>query len=135
MSDGNSLMLAGPVPTDNSWKVEQNGQTISYKMRLVSTYHQTTWHIEFYDKAGHLLTRTQNIGTRLRHHTIPFPLFAESNDLSRRMAATFNFNTMRRLRLWRVVLPFDKRGNMSSSPRVTVRVRRTNNMYKPIPFF
>src|SRR5262252_278217 len=31
LSDGSSLMLAGPVPTDNSWKVEQNDQTIIYK--------------------------------------------------------------------------------------------------------
>src|SRR5215475_12125403 len=29
--DGNSLMLAGPVPADSSWKVEQNAQAISYK--------------------------------------------------------------------------------------------------------
>ncbi len=63
MSDGNSLMLAGPVPTDNSWKVEQNDQAISYKsafgeVRII----KQPWHIEFYDKSGHLLTRTQNIG-------------------------------------------------------------------------
>src|SRR5215470_11554324 len=31
MSDGQSLMLAGPVPTDHSWRVEQNDQVISYK--------------------------------------------------------------------------------------------------------
>jgi alpha-D-xyloside xylohydrolase len=63
MSDGSSLMLAGPVPSDHSWRVEQNDQTISYKsaygeVRII----RQPWHIEFYDKAGHLLTRTQNMG-------------------------------------------------------------------------
>src|SRR6185503_14025619 len=30
MSDGQSLMLAGPVPKDSSWKVEQNDREITY---------------------------------------------------------------------------------------------------------
>src|SRR4051794_22349460 len=58
LGDGNSLMLAGPVPTDNSWKVQQTDQVISYKsafgeVRII----KQPWHVEFYDKSGHLLTR------------------------------------------------------------------------------
>src|SRR5690349_23952423 len=30
MSDGQSLMLAGPVPKDSSWRVEQNDREITY---------------------------------------------------------------------------------------------------------
>src|SRR5437868_8093395 len=31
LSEGNSLMLDGPVPTDHSWRVEQTDQAIIYK--------------------------------------------------------------------------------------------------------
>src|SRR4029079_19740050 len=31
ITDSNSMMLAGPVPTDKSWAVQENAQLISYK--------------------------------------------------------------------------------------------------------
>ena len=83
-NDGSSLMLAGPVPTDNSWKVEQTPQAIIYKsaygeVRII----KQPWHIEFYDKSGHLLTRTQNIGDPATYITpIPFSFVRRSSDLS-----------------------------------------------------
>src|SRR5689334_14132742 len=63
LSEGQSLMLAGPVPKDTSWRVEQNERQIVYtgahgRVRLI----KQPWHIEIYDQRGHLLTRTQNIG-------------------------------------------------------------------------
>ena len=43
LNDGQSLMLAGPVPKDNSWKVEQNDREIIYKSANGrSAHHQTT---------------------------------------------------------------------------------------------
>ena len=90
-NDGSSLMLAGPVPTDNSWKVEQTPQAIIYKsafgeVRII----KQPWHVEFYDKSGRLLTRTQNIGDPATYITpIPFSFVRRSSDLSRRIAATF----------------------------------------------
>ncbi len=53
LSDGSSLMLAGPVPKDKSWKVEQTDQAIIYtsvfgQVRII----KQPWHIEFYDKTG-----------------------------------------------------------------------------------
>jgi alpha-D-xyloside xylohydrolase len=67
LGDGNSLMLAGPVRSDNSWKVQQNDQAIIYKgefgeVRII----KQPWHVEFYDKSGRLLTKTQNTATRRR---------------------------------------------------------------------
>ena len=91
LSDGSSLMLAGPVAKDNSWKVEQTDQAIIYtsafgQVRII----KQPWHIEFYDKAGHLLTRTQNIGDPNTFITpIPFSFVRRASDLSRRVAATF----------------------------------------------
>jgi alpha-D-xyloside xylohydrolase len=138
MSDGNSLMLAGPVPTDSSWKVEQNDQTISYKsafgeVRII----KQPWHIEFYDKSGHLLTRTQNIGDPATYITpIPFSFVRRSSDLSRRMAATFQLQHDEKIfGCGESFTRLDKRGQ-----HVVVSTRdgmgtQNEYMYKPIPFF
>src|ERR1044072_3233699 len=91
MSDGQSLMLAGPVPKDSSWKVEQNDREITYtsahgKIKII----KQPWHIEIYDQRGRLLTRTQNIGDPATFIIpIPFSFVRRSSDLSRRIAATF----------------------------------------------
>ena len=91
LSDGQSLMLAGPVPKDNSWRVEQNDREITYtgahgKVRII----KQPWHIEIYDERGRLLTRTQNIGDPATFITpLPFSIVRRASDLSRRIAATF----------------------------------------------
>src|SRR5262252_8823847 len=61
--DTDSLMFAGPVPRDNSWKVEEDKDAVTYKsaygqVRLV----KNPWRLEFLDSSGKMLTRTMNIG-------------------------------------------------------------------------
>jgi alpha-D-xyloside xylohydrolase len=56
-------MLAGPVPTDRSWRVENGDSVVRYRsafgeLRLI----RNPWHIELYDATGRLLTRTQTLG-------------------------------------------------------------------------
>ena len=56
LSDVQSLMLAGPVPTDKSWRVEQNEREIIYtsaqgRVRI----NKQPWRIEIYDARGRLL--------------------------------------------------------------------------------
>src|SRR5215208_5653562 len=91
LNDGQSLMLAGPVPKDSSWRVEQNDREIVYtgahgRVKII----KQPWHIEIYDQRGHLLTRTQNIGDPAPYITpIPFSFVRRSADLSRRIADTF----------------------------------------------
>src|SRR5215204_1260407 len=91
LGDGQSLMLAGAVPKDGSWKVEQNDREIVYtsahgRVRII----KQPWHIEIYDQRGRLLTRTQNIGDPATFITpIPFSFVRRASDLSRRIAATF----------------------------------------------
>lgn len=138
MDNGNSLMLAGPVPTDNSWKVQQTDQVITYKsefgeVRII----KQPWHIEFYDKAGHLLTRTQNIGDPATYITpIPFSFVRRANDLSRRIAATFQLQHDEKIfGCGESFTRLDKRGQ-----HVVVYTRdgmgtQNEYMYKPIPFF
>jgi alpha-D-xyloside xylohydrolase len=138
MSDGQSLMLAGPVPKDSSWKVEQNDREITYtsahgRVRII----KQPWHIEIYDQRGHLLTRTQNIGDPATFLTpIPFSFVRRSSDLSRRIAATFELQHDEKIfGCGESFTGFNKRGQ-----HVNVWTRdgmgtQNEYMYKPIPFF
>jgi len=89
--DTDSLMLAGPVPTDHSWRL-QNGDSI---VRYTSAYGElrlikNPWHIEFYDPAGKLLTRTQTLGDPASFQPYaPFSFIRRARDLGRSMAASF----------------------------------------------
>src|SRR4030095_10496741 len=85
LSDGQSLMLAGQVPKDPSWRVEQNDREIAYtgahgRVKII----KQPWHIEIYDARGRLLTRTQNISDPATFFTpIPFSFVRRASDLSR----------------------------------------------------
>ncbi|HYX43066.1 MAG TPA: hypothetical protein VE821_15280, partial [Pyrinomonadaceae bacterium] len=82
LTDTPSLMLVGPVPHDNSWRVEQTTDAVTWtsaygRVRLV----KEPWHIEFYDGAGRLLTRTQNMNDPHTYFTpIPFSFIRRAND-------------------------------------------------------
>src|ERR1044071_4978834 len=59
--DTDSLMLAGPVPTDRSWRPENSDSVVRYRsafgeVRLT----KNPWRIELFDSGGTLLTRTQS---------------------------------------------------------------------------
>jgi alpha-D-xyloside xylohydrolase len=138
LTDAHSLMLAGPVPKDTSWRVEQNDREIIYtgahgRVRI----NKQPWRIEIYDRQGRLLTRTQNFGEPATFFpTIPFSFVRRSNDLARRIAATFELQHDEKIfGCGESFTRFDKRGQ-----RVLVSTRDgmgTQNewMYKPIPFF
>src|SRR5947209_8241023 len=89
--DADSLMLVGTPPVDHTWKVEQTDKGVTYtsaygQVRLI----KDPWHVEFYDGAGRLLTRTQNVGDPATYFTpIPFSFVRRASDLSRLTAATF----------------------------------------------
>ena len=136
--DNQSLMLDGKLPKDKSWKVSNSENEITYtsefgKVKII----KNPWHIEFYDKNGKLLTRTQNIGDPKTYLTpIPFSFVRRASDLSRRFAATFE-------------LQHDEKifGTGESFTRLNKRGQKINAftrdgmgaqgqlMYKPIPFF
>ena len=138
LSEASSLMLAGPVAKDASWRVEQNDREIVYtgahgRVRII----KQPWHIEIYDARGRLLTRTQNIGDPATFITpIPFSFVRRASDLSRRIAATFELRHDEKLfGCGESFTRFNKRGQ-----RVLVSTRdgmgtQSELMYKPIPFF
>jgi alpha-D-xyloside xylohydrolase len=138
LNDGQSLMLAGPVSKDSSWRVEQNDREIVYtgahgRVRII----KEPWHLEIYDQRGRLLTRTQNIGDPATFFTpVPFSFVRRAADLSRRIAATFELQHDESIYgCGESFTRFNKRGQ-----KVLVSTRdgmgsQSELMYKPIPFF
>src|SRR5262249_34843709 len=89
--DTDSLMLAGPVPNDRSWRVEAGDSVVRYRssfgpLRVV----RNPWHPQLYDTAGRLLTRTQTLGDpdSFQPYT-PFSFIRRARDMGRSTAATF----------------------------------------------
>jgi len=135
---GPSLMLDGPPKTDSSWKVEQTDKWITYTSEFGKVVIiKDPWHIEFYDAAGRLLTRTLNIGDPHTYlSTVPFSFVRRASDLNRRFAATFELSPDEKLF-----------GTGESFTRLNKRGQKINVftrdgmgvqgqlMYKPIPFF
>ena len=133
-----SLMLNGDPPADTSWKVEQTDKEITYtsafgRVRII----KDPWHIEIYDAASKLLTRTQNIGDPHTYFaTVPFSFVRRASDLNRRFAATFELSPDEKIF-----------GTGESFTRLNKRGQKINAftrdgmgvqgplMYKPIPFF
>ncbi len=87
--DTDSLMLAGPVPRDRSWAVTSGDSVVRWRsaygeVRLI----RSPWHIEFYDAAGRLLTRTQTLNDPNSYQPFtPFSFIRRARDLGRSTAA------------------------------------------------
>jgi alpha-D-xyloside xylohydrolase len=136
--DTPSLMLAGNPPKDNSWKVEQTAEAVTWtsaygRVRLV----RAPWHVEFYDAAGRLLTRTQNIGDPHTYFTpVPFSFIRSARDLSRRTAATFELAHDEKIfGCGESFTRLDKRGQKVNAWTRDAMGVQNELMYKPIPFF
>lgn len=86
-----SVMLAGPVPADRSWRVQSNDSAVTYTgafggVRIV----RNPWSVEFFDAKGKLLTRTQRLGSPNSYLPYtPFSFVRRARDLGRSTAATF----------------------------------------------
>ncbi|MDQ3920564.1 MAG: alpha-xylosidase [Acidobacteriota bacterium] len=136
--DADSLMLAGPPPVDHSWKVEQTDQGVTYtsaygQVRLV----KDPWHVEFYDSAGRLLTRTQTIGDPATFFTpVPFSFVRRASDLSRLTAAAFELGHDEKIfGCGESFTRLDKRGQKVNAFARDAMGAQNELMYKPIPFF
>ena len=133
-----SLMLVGEPPKDDSWKISETDKEIVYasasgKVRIV----KDPWHVEFYDAAGKLLTRTQNLGDpRSFLAATPFSFVRRASDLSRRFAATFELAPDEKIfGAGESFTRLNKRGQkMNLSTRDGMGVQG-QLMYKPVPFF
>ena len=138
LGDGQSLMLAGPVPEDHSWKVSTEGGVVTYK----SDYGQVKlskkpWRIELYDANGKLLTRTRAFDEPHSYsERMPFCFVRRASDFGRSTAAAFELAHDEKLfGCGESFTRLDKRGQ-----KVILYMRdgmgvQSQKMYKPIPFF
>jgi alpha-D-xyloside xylohydrolase len=138
VADEPSLMLSGAPPVDKTWKVEQTAEAVTYtsahgRVRLV----KDPWHVEFYDAAGRLLTRTQNLGDPHTYFTpVPFSFVRRASDLSRRTAATFELQHDEKIfGCGESFTRLDKRGQKINAWTRDAMGVQNEWMYKPVPFF
>ncbi|MBS1794840.1 MAG: DUF4968 domain-containing protein [Acidobacteria bacterium] len=136
--DAPSLMLAGAVPQDNSWKVTETAEQVSYKsaygeVRII----KNPWHIELYDAKGNLLTRTQTLGDPHSFlASTPFSFVRRTSDLGRRFAATFALAPGEKLfGGGESFTRLDKRGQRMNLTTRDAMGAQGPLQYKPIPFF
>ena len=138
IGDSESLMLAGPVPSDSSWEVEEADGVVTYTSEFGQVkLTKDPWHIEIYDAAGKLLTRTQTLDdTATYSPLIPFSFVRRASDMGRNMTAAFQLAYDEKIfGCGESFTRLDKRGQ-----RVIAYLRdgmgvQTGKMYKPIPFF
>jgi alpha-D-xyloside xylohydrolase len=138
LRDEPSLMLAGTPPRDASWKIEQTADAVIYtsaygQVRLI----KQPWHVEFYDHAGRLLTRTQNIGDPHTYFTpVPVSFIRRASDLGRSITATLQLSHDEKIfGCGESFTRLDKRGQKLVLYTRDAMGVQNEYMYKPVPFF
>jgi alpha-D-xyloside xylohydrolase len=133
-----SLMLAGPVPVDTSWRIESTDSVVTYRsafgrVRMV----KDPWSIELYDAADHLLTRTQRFNEPPSLTTyIPFSFLRRSRDVGRSAAATFELSANEKIYgFGESFTRLDKRGQRIVAFLRDAMGAQSPLQYKAIPFF
>lgn len=133
------LMLAGPVPKDNSWKYEKLPNGHRYKSEFGSvTVIEKPWHIEIRDAAGKLLTQTDHAEDNKTSYTpiLPFSFVRRTTDYSRSMDAVFTLSPGEKIfGCGESFTGFDKRGQKIVLWTDDANGVQSREMYKPIPFF
>lgn len=134
-----SLMLAGQLPKDNSWKHEKlaTGHRYTSSGGSVSIM-EKPWRIEFRDAAGKLLTRTDHLDDHKSTFTqlLPFSFIRRASDYSRSISAAFSLSPGEKIfGCGESFTGFDKRGQKIPLWTTDANGVQTYNMYKPIPFF
>ncbi len=134
-----SLMLAGPVPKDDSWKYSKIEGGHRYTSQFGSvTILENPWHIELRDAKGTLLTRTDHTADNGTTFTpiLPFSFVRRAGDYSRSMAAVFTLAPGEKLfGCGESFTGFDKRGQKVVLWDDDANGIQNQTLYKPVPFF
>lgn len=138
MASEPSLMLAGPVARDTSWRMQSTDSAVTYtsvygRVRIT----RNLWSISLFDARGKLLTRTQRPGEpRSFTSFVPFSFLRRSRDMGRSTAATFELAPDEKIYgFGESFTRLDKRGQ-----RVVAYIRdamgaQSQLQYKAVPFF
>jgi len=133
------LMLAGPVPKDNSWKYEK----ITGGHRYTSAFGSLTilaqpWRLQIRDAGGKLLTQTDCAADNTTSFTpiLPFGYVRRAVDYSRSMNAVFTLSPGEKIfGCGESFTGLDKRGQRLVLWTDDANGIENQGMYKPIPFF
>jgi alpha-D-xyloside xylohydrolase len=133
------LMLAGPVPADNSWQYAK----VPGGHRYTSPYGSVTivenpWHLEIRDASGRLLTRTDHTSDNGSSFTpiLPFSFVRRAADYSRSMDAVFMLSPGEKIYgFGESFTGLDKRGQKVVLWTDDANGVQNPGMYKPVPFF
>lgn len=138
IKDEPSLMLVSVPPHDGSWKIEQTAQGVTYtspygRVRLI----KDPWRIEFYDRNGRLLTRTQGLNDPATFSTpTPFSFVRRASDLTHSVAASFELAPDEKIfGCGESFTRLNKRGQKIVLYTRDAMGAQSQLMYKPIPFF
>jgi alpha-D-xyloside xylohydrolase len=137
--EGQSLMLAGPVPRDTSWKMSKVDRGYRYTSSAGSvTIMEKPWRIEFRDAQGRLLTKTNHSADlpATLVPALPFSFIRRASDYSRSISASFSLSPGEKLfGAGESFTRLDKRGQKVILWANDANGVETERMYKPIPFF
>jgi alpha-D-xyloside xylohydrolase len=137
--ESQSLMLAGPVPRDTSWKMTKVEGGYRYASTAGSiTVLEKPWRLEFRDAQGQLLTRSNHSADlpATLVPALPFSFIRRSSDYSRSIAASFSLSPGEKLfGCGESFTSLDKRGQKVILWANDANGVETERMYKPIPFF
>jgi alpha-D-xyloside xylohydrolase len=136
---GESLMLAGPVSKDPSWKYSkiEGGHRYTSASGSISIM-EKPWRIELRDAQGQLLTRTNHNSDNTTTFTpiLPFSFVRRAADYSRSMAAVFTLSPGEKIfGCGESFTEFNKRGQKVVLWTDDSNGTQNETMYKPIPFF
>lgn len=136
--DARSLMLAGAVPVDRSWRMSQTDSAVTWtsahgRVRLV----RDPWAIEIYDATGRRLTRTQRQGEPASFTPyVPFSFVRRARDLGRSVAAVWELAPEEHVYgLGESFTRLDKRGQRVVAWLRDAMGSQSRQQYKAIPFF
>jgi alpha-D-xyloside xylohydrolase len=133
------LMLAGPVPHDDSWKYSQVAGGHRYASQFGSvTILKNPWHIEIRDASGKLLTQTDHPKDNASTFTpiLPFSFVRRAEDYSRSMNAAFTLSPDEKIfGCGESFTGLNKRGQKIVLWTQDAGGVEDQMMYKPVPFF
>jgi alpha-D-xyloside xylohydrolase len=137
-ADEQSLMLAGPLPQDDSWKVTKESGVVVYESAAGSVRIAfDPWCIEFRDSTGKLLTQTRTLKAKETFSTpVPFSLVRRASDLGISTAACFELAHDEQIfGCGESFTRLNKRGQKLVLYQHDAMGAQTQALYKPIPFF
>jgi len=133
------LMLAGPVPTDDSWRYEKIPDGWRYASVAGSvTILENPFHIEFRDASGKLLTATDHVEDNKSTFSpvLPFCFVRRTADYSRSYNAAFTLEPGEKIfGCGESFTSLDKRGQKLVLWTDDAKGIENQGMYKPVPFF